>query len=112
MILFHTFNVLSGTASLYLSDLIETYITVRMLQSESYSLLRVPRSHTALYGERSFRASAPRLWNKLPKHIKLAANKDIFCKVLKTLLFIILNQFIMFEMYLICMSSEYVLIVF
>jgi len=63
------------------------YIPVRMLRSESYSLLMVPRSHTAIYGERSFRASAPRLWNELPRHMKLAANKDIFCKVLKTHLF-------------------------
>ena len=86
-ILFLTFKVLNGTAPVYLSDLIEKYIPVRMLRSESYSLLRVPRSHTAMYGERSFRASAPRLWNELPNHIKLAASKDIFCKVLKTHLF-------------------------
>ena len=59
------------------------HIPVRMLRSESYSLLRVPRSHTPIYGEKSFRASAPRLWNTLSNHIKIAANKDIFYKVLK-----------------------------
>ena len=53
-ILFHTFKVLNGTTSVYLSDLIEKYIPVIMLRSESYSLFRVPRSHTARYGERSF----------------------------------------------------------
>ena len=55
-ILFLPFKVL-----VYLSDLIEKYLPVRMLLSESYSLLRVP----IMYGERSFPASAPRLWNKL-----------------------------------------------
>jgi len=82
-----TFKVLSGTAPVYLSDLIEKCVPVRLLQSESYSLLRVPRSHTALYGEISFGASAPRLWNESPNHNKLAASRDIFCKVLKTHLF-------------------------
>ena len=62
-------------------------IPVRMLRSESYSLLRVPTCHTVIYGERSFRASAPRLRNELPNHLKLAASIDIFCKVLKTHLF-------------------------
>ena len=90
--------------------MIETYIPVRMLRYESYSLLIVPKRHTAMYRERSFRASGPRLWNELTDHIKLTASKDIFCKVLKTHLFD--NQFIMYEMYLIYMSSEYVLIVF
>ena len=52
------------------------YIPVRMFRSESYSLLRVPKRHTAL-----------RLWNELPNHIKLAASKDIFSKVIKTHLF-------------------------
>ena len=58
-----------------------------MFRSESYSPLRVPRSHTTMYGERSFRTSTPRLRNELPNHIKLATSKDIFCKVLKPICF-------------------------
>jgi len=42
-ILFRIFKVLSGTAPHILSDLIEKYIPVRMLRSDSYSLLRVPK---------------------------------------------------------------------
>ena len=78
-ILFH--SVLNGTAPMYLSDLIENYIPMRMLPSEPFSLLRLPKRQTAMYGERSFRASAPR--HELPNHIKLAANNDIFCEVLE-----------------------------
>ena len=63
-ILFHTFNVLTGTGPVYLNDLIEKYLPMRMLRSEAYSLLRIPKNHTAMYGEISFRASAPRLRNK------------------------------------------------
>ena len=78
-------KVLSGTTPLYLSDLTQKYIPVRLLmfRSESYLLLKVPESHTAMYVEKSFRASVPRLWNKLPNHIKLVTSKYIFCKVLK-----------------------------
>ena len=50
----YTFKVLNGTAPGYLSDLIERYIPVRILRSESYSLLRVPRGHTGMYRERFF----------------------------------------------------------
>jgi len=90
-ILFLTFKVLNGTAPVYLSDLIETYISLKMLQSESYSLLRVPRSHTAIYGGVSFQASAPRLWNELQNQINLAASRNAFCKVLKINLFKLAN---------------------
>ena len=66
---------------------IEKYIPVRLLRSKSYSPLRVQKIHTSMYGENSFRVLAPRLWIKLPNHIKLATSKYIFCKTLKTHLF-------------------------
>ena len=77
-ILFYTFNVLSETPLFCLSDLIYKYIPLRMLRSDSYSICRVPITHTTVY---------PRLWNKLRNHIKLAASKDIIGKVLKIHLF-------------------------
>jgi len=46
-----------------------------------------PKSLTAMYRERSFQATAPGQWNKLPNRIKLTASKNIFCMVFKTLLF-------------------------
>ena len=42
-ILFQTFNILSGIVPLYVSDLIEICIPVRMLRCESYSLLKLPK---------------------------------------------------------------------
>ena len=79
---FLTFKVLNGTALVYLSDLVEKYIPVRMIRFLSYSLLRVPRSHRSMYGQRSFRTSAPRPWNELPKHIKHVPSKHIFNNIL------------------------------
>jgi len=86
-ILFLTFKVLNEKNISVSKRSDRKYIPVRMFRSESYSLLRVPKRHTAVYGEKSFRASALRLWNELPNHIKFAESKDIFCKVLKTHLF-------------------------
>jgi len=40
--------------------------------------MRIPKSHKAMYGKKSFLASTPRLWNKMPNNIKLAASKEIF----------------------------------
>jgi len=47
-------------------------------------LLNFDGTNTAMYIEKYFRKSAPRLWNKLPNQIKLAGSKIIFCKVHKT----------------------------
>jgi len=43
----------------------------------------VPRSHIAMYGEKSSQTSTLRLWNELPNNIKLAVTKDIFVKIIK-----------------------------
>ena len=84
---FHTFKVLSETTSLHLSDLIQKYIAVRLLRTESYSLLTVSKSHTTMYWKKSFLSSPLKFRNRLPNCIKFKASKHIFCKVFKTRLF-------------------------
>ena len=42
-------------------------------------LLAVPKTNTKFYGDRSFAAKAPRLWNALPVDIKNSESLDI-CK--------------------------------
>ena len=41
-------------------------------------LLAVPKTKTKLYGNRSFAARAPRLWNALPVGIKNFESLNIF----------------------------------
>jgi hypothetical protein len=116
-ILFHTFKVFNGTAPVYLSDLIEKYITVRMLRSESFSLLRVPRSHTAVYGEKSSEHQLPGCSTSCQITLNSQQVETYFVRFLKH---ICLNWRIydfkpvyyvwnVFDLY---MSSEYVLITF
>ena len=50
-------------------------------------LLVVPKTKTKLYGDRSFAASAPKLWNALPVEIKNPESLDIFKSKVKTHLF-------------------------
>ena len=60
-----------------------------MFPSEYYSRLKIPKSHTTMYGDKHFRTSAPRPWNKLSNPIKFVASKEIGCKVPKMHLFVL-----------------------
>ena len=56
------------------------------LRSATRGDLLIPRSRTKL-GERSFRISAPTVWNSLPHPIKHSTSREHFRKELKTYLF-------------------------
>jgi hypothetical protein len=86
-VLLYTYKALHGLAPQYIRDLIEVYVPTRSLRSASQSLLKVPKSRTVTYGSRSFRVSAPQLWNQLPEHVKQAPTLVSFKKLLKTCLF-------------------------
>ena len=86
-VLTFTYKALAGTAPSYLCDLVELRQPSRSLRSSSQSLLAVPHTRTAQYGDRCFRAAAATLWNQLPEDIKEARTLSIFCKRLKTYLF-------------------------
>lgn len=46
-----------------------------LLLNDPCSLLRMPKSHTAMYGDKYYRVSAPRLWDKLTNHSIPTASK-------------------------------------
>ena len=58
------------------------------LRSRNKCLLEIPRirSYKKL-GDRSFSIAAPKIWNALPEHIRLATTIDSFKEQLKTHLF-------------------------
>ena len=47
----------------------------------------IPRSKLKSYGDRSFSASAPKLWNDIPETIKCSENLNSFTRNLKNCLF-------------------------
>ena len=59
----------------------------RSLRSSDSNLLIIPKTTTVAYGERSFAAIAPKLWNQLPLAIRQSNSVDSFKRALKTYLF-------------------------
>jgi len=87
-VLLLTYKALHGAAPPYIRDMIREYQPARTLRSSNRSLLEIPRMRTS-YGKKSFRYSAPTLWNPLPQHVKDAQTVACFKKLLKTHLFIL-----------------------
>ena len=86
-ILVLTFWALHGQAPFYITELIKPYSPARSLRSSEQNLLMVPQTCFKTRGDRSFKATAPRLWNELPLDLRSLVSIDAFKKQLKTYLF-------------------------
>ena len=84
-ILLLTFKALHGKAPSYIRDLISPISTNMRLRSRIRPRERLPRLPT--YGGRAFCFYAPKVWNRLPVHIRQSRSVDVFKKKLKTFLF-------------------------
>jgi hypothetical protein len=76
-----------GTLPAYLSNVLITYNPSRSLRSAGGKLLKIPRVNLKTAGERSFRYSAPFIWNSLPDNIRNINSLTKFKTHLKTHLF-------------------------
>ena len=85
-ILLLTFKSLSGTAPIYISELITRH-KPRSLRIPSDNLLQERSSRMVNYGDRRFAVCAPRLWNSLPLQIRNSTTIRHFKSQLKTHLF-------------------------
>ena len=82
------FKSLHGLAPPYLSELIQVKSEGRYaLQSQDKMLLNVPRTTCKTFGDRSFAASVPKLWNELPLALRQCQSLVTFKNGLKTFLF-------------------------
>ena len=80
-ILLLAYKCLHGTAPSYLREMLKEYVPPRTLRSTSKNLLCEPRTNMKTYGDRSFSACAPKLWNQLPNNIlKTHLFKDVIIK--------------------------------
>ena len=86
-ILLLAYKCLHGTAPSYLREMLKEYVPPRTLRSTSKNLLCELRTNMKTYGDRSFSACAPKLWNQLPNNIRAAGSVAIFKRQLKTHLF-------------------------
>ena len=84
------FKAIHGLAPQYITDLINVkqQFGRMMLRSQSKLQLLPPRTITKkTLGDRSFMASAPKLWNRLPSNIRAVNAPNCFKILLKTHLF-------------------------
>ena len=88
-ILTSTFKCITGTAPKYLEDLTKTKKNRRdnMHSNSNGITLQRPKVKYKTFATRSFKYSAPPLWNQLPKTIREFPNLDNIKKKLKTHLF-------------------------
>ena len=63
-------KVVNGLAPSYLSELLQTYVPMRMLRSSEQLLLLEPKFNLKTYGSRAFSVCAPRRWSSLPLEIR------------------------------------------
>ena len=86
-----SYNCMSGSSPLYLSELIPKYVPSRSLRSASQSRITIPgyydNTNKKRSGGRSFKAVAPALWNQLPQSLQSSPSPESFRRSLKTHLF-------------------------
>ena len=82
------FHIISGTAPLYLSELLHLYSPSRSLRLASDTrIFRVPRMCRRTLGEKSFQYIGPVIWNSLSFSVGHATSLSSFKSKLKTHLF-------------------------
>ena len=83
------YNCVKGTAPKYISsDIIFHHSIMKRNLRSTTDLTRLHIAKTKrAYGDRAFRVAGPKLWNKLPTHIRESLSVSTFKKLLKTHLF-------------------------
>ena len=82
-----TYKSLNGLAPVYINELLYHYTPCRSVRSNDSNFLAIPKTTTITYGDRSFTAIAPKLWNQLPLAIRQSDSVDSFKRAMKTYLF-------------------------
>jgi len=84
----YTMQSLAGQTPAYIANDIQlvTDSDRRQLRSAAARTCLVPRTHNN-FGDRSFGAAGPRVWNSLPPHLRRDMNFASFKHQLKTFLF-------------------------
>uniref|UniRef100_A0A1A7Z355 Reverse transcriptase domain-containing protein n=1 Tax=Iconisemion striatum TaxID=60296 RepID=A0A1A7Z355_9TELE len=83
-ILLFVYKALNCPSPSYLAELLSPYVPTRPLRSADHLLLVVPKVRYKSRGERAFSHAAPKLWNTLPIHVRLAPSVSRFKSALKT----------------------------
>ena len=87
-ILLIVYKFFNGKTPVYINNLLEVCKTNGYsLRNKDWTTLKVPYVSKESHASRSFSVCAPKLWNKLPQHIRIALDLETFKRKLKTHLF-------------------------
>ena len=87
-ILLLTYKSLNDIGPSYLADLLTVHRPTRALRSGSDgTLLTNPNSRLKNCGDRTFHVAAPKLWNSLPRAVRMSVSQASFKTSVKTILF-------------------------
>ena len=67
-----------------MSNIFEVKWFDRPIHSQQYLNLRVVRANQVTFAKKSLRVLGPKIWNRLPPHIKNAENLSTFKWLIKT----------------------------
>jgi hypothetical protein len=82
------YKIITGTAPIYLSDLVHIYVPSRNLRSSADTrIFRIPTFSRKRHGYRAFSYSAVKTWNSLPYSVRHSQTLPSFKTMLKTYLF-------------------------
>ena len=92
-VLLMTYRAINRLAPSYLCGLVGSDIKERNLRSRHQHRPKLQNSRRICYGDRSFKAAAPKQWNKLPLNIRQSPTVDCFKSRLKPtyLIYVISN---------------------
>ena len=78
------FKTLHQLSPCFLSNLFEVKSSDRPIHNQQYLNLKVLRANQVKFSEKSLRVLGPKIWNRLPPHIKNAENLSAFKQMIKT----------------------------
>ena len=78
------FKTLHQLNPCFISNIFEVKSTDRPICSQQYLNLKVVRASQVKFGQKSVRVLGPKIWNRLPPHIKNAENLSAFKRLIKT----------------------------
>ena len=110
-VLLLVYKALHGMAPDYLSNMLSPARSVRNLRSRNQCLLAVPRTNLVSAGDRAFSVAGPKLWNKLPMHIKQSSNVCVFKRKLKTHVLINFTINLLFLVFYIVCHTDWLLVI-
>ena len=79
------YNVITGTVSTYLSDLLELYTPLRTLRSSADTrIFRIPDRRKRFHGQRAYYFFGPSIWDNFPLSVRHAQTLFAFKSQLNT----------------------------